>query len=76
MKLTAKLIYQTALMESGFDLSDPKDFASHIYSSVKSSLNISPDAMVEEEEDEGEEPEVETKAEESASEDSELKDEL
>ncbi|XP_055833262.1 endoplasmin homolog [Solanum dulcamara] len=76
VKLTAKLIYQTALMESGFDLSDPKDFASHIYSSVKSSLNISPDAIVEEEEDEGEEPEVETKAEESASEDSELKDEL
>ncbi|XP_049389857.1 endoplasmin homolog [Solanum stenotomum] len=77
VKLTAKLIYQTALMESGFDLSDPKDFASHIYSSVKSSLNISPDATVEEEEDEAEEPEVETKAdEESASEDSELKDEL
>ncbi|KAL3340805.1 hypothetical protein AABB24_029111 [Solanum stoloniferum] len=77
VKLTAKLIYQTALMESGFDLSDPKDFASHIYSSVKSSLNISPDATVEEEEDEAEEPEVETKAEEeSASEESELKDEL
>ncbi|WMV27749.1 hypothetical protein MTR67_021134 [Solanum verrucosum] len=77
VKLTAKLIYQTALMESGFDLSDPKDFASHIYSSVKSSLNISPDATVEEEEDEAEEPEIETKAEEeSASEDSELKDEL
>lgn len=77
VKLTAKLIYQTALMESGFDLSDPKDFASHIYSSVKSSLNISPDATVEEEEDEAEEPETETKAEEeSASEESELKDEL
>uniref|UniRef100_A0A0V0ITP1 Endoplasmin homolog n=1 Tax=Solanum chacoense TaxID=4108 RepID=A0A0V0ITP1_SOLCH len=77
VKLTAKLIYQTALMESGFDLSDPKDFASHIYSSVKSSLNISPDATVEEEEDEAEEPEIEAKAEEeSASEDSELKDEL
>ncbi|KAH0681489.1 hypothetical protein KY290_022828 [Solanum tuberosum] len=77
VKLTAKLIYQTALMESGFDLSDPKDFASHIYSSVKSSLNISPDATVEEEEDEAEEPEIETKAEEeSASEESELKDEL
>ncbi|MCD7457256.1 Heat shock protein HSP 90-beta [Datura stramonium] len=76
VKLTAKLIYQTALMESGFELSDPKDFASHIYSSVKSSLNISPDAAVEEEEEEAEEPEAETKAEESASEDSEVKDEL
>ncbi|CAN4123007.1 unnamed protein product [Withania somnifera] len=76
VKLTAKLIYQTALMESGFELSDPKDFASHIYSSVKGSLNISPDATVEEEEDEAEEPEAETKAEESANEDSEVKDEL
>lgn len=51
MKQTAHLIYQTALMESGFLLSDPKDFANRIYSSVKSSLNISPDATVEEEEE-------------------------
>lgn len=51
MKETAQLIYQTALMESGFNLPDPKDFASRIYSSVKSSLNISPDATVEEEGD-------------------------
>lgn len=76
VKLTAKLIYQTALMESGFDLSDPKEFAHSIYSSVKSSLNISPDATVDEEEDEPEEPEAETKVEESASEGSEPKDEL
>ncbi|KAL9445847.1 hypothetical protein AB3S75_013685 [Citrus x aurantiifolia] len=48
---TAQLIYQTALMESGFSLNDPKDFASRIYSTVKSSLNISPDAAVEEEDD-------------------------
>ncbi|KAL2522325.1 Endoplasmin-like protein [Forsythia ovata] len=51
VKQTARLIYQTALMESGFILNDPKDFASKIYSSVKSSLNISPDATVEEEDD-------------------------
>lgn len=51
VKQTAQLIYQTALMESGFMLQDPKDFASRIYSSVKSSLNISPDANVEEEDD-------------------------
>ncbi|KAJ4840684.1 heat shock protein 90 [Turnera subulata] len=51
VKHTAQLIYQTALMESGFMLNDPKDFASRIYSSVKSSLNISPDATVEEEDD-------------------------
>lgn len=46
-------------MESGFSLPDPKDFASRIYSSVKSSLNINPDAAVEEEED-VEEVETET----------------
>lgn len=84
VKQTAQLIYQTALMESGFMLPDPKDFASHIYSSVKSSLNISPEATVEEEDDTEEpEPETETKDESSiykqeddSTEPSDLKDEL
>jgi len=66
VKQTAQLMYQTALMESGFTLTDTKDFASRIYDSVKSGLNISPDAAVEEEEDvEEAEPESETKAEEA-----------
>ncbi|KAK1554789.1 hypothetical protein Q3G72_017407 [Acer saccharum] len=78
VKQTAQLIYQTALMESGFIHSDPKDFASRIYSTVKTSLNISPDAAVEEEE--VEEPEVEAESE-SAKDDadaepSDVKDEL
>ncbi|CAL9062115.1 unnamed protein product [Musa banksii] len=60
LKHTARLIYQTALMESGFILNDPKDFASSIYKSVQKSLDISPDATVEEE-DEVEEAEVEEK---------------
>ncbi|KAK2660745.1 hypothetical protein Ddye_007278 [Dipteronia dyeriana] len=77
IKQTAQLIYQTALMESGFIHSDPKDFASRIYSTVKTSLNISPDAAVEEE---VEEPEVEAESE-SAKDDadaepSNVKDEL
>ncbi|KAJ6836793.1 endoplasmin-like protein [Iris pallida] len=82
VKKTARLIYQTALMESGFLLNDPKDFASSIYDSVKASLKISPDAAVEEEED-VEEPAVEEKesakdaeAEEAAEEDFSAKDEL
>ncbi|PIA26991.1 hypothetical protein AQUCO_08400035v1 [Aquilegia coerulea] len=58
VKQTARLMYQTALMESGFVLNDPKEFASSIYNSVKASLNVSPDAPVEEEED-TEEAEVE-----------------
>lgn len=60
IKQTARLIYQTALMESGFVLNDPKDFAEKIYSSVKASLDISSDAAVEEEDD-TEETEVEEK---------------
>ncbi|CAL9774085.1 unnamed protein product [Musa acuminata subsp. burmannicoides] len=60
LKHTSRLIYQTALMESGFILNDPKDFASSIYKSVQKSLDISPDATVEEE-DEVEEAEVEEK---------------
>ncbi|XP_010941296.1 endoplasmin homolog [Elaeis guineensis] len=60
VKQTARLIYQTALMESGFILNDPKEFASSIYKSVQKSLDISPDATVEEEDD-TEEPEAEEK---------------
>ncbi|OIS98787.1 PREDICTED: endoplasmin homolog [Nicotiana attenuata] len=76
VKQTAQLMYQTALLESGFLLNDPKDFASRIYSSVKSSLNVSPDAAVEEEED-IEEPEAETDDKEAAAkDDSDAKDEL
>lgn len=79
VKQTAQLMYQTALMESGFLLSDPKDFASHIYDSVKSGLNISPDATIEEEDD-AEEAEAETETKEEAkgeeSTASEVKDEL
>lgn len=71
-------------MESGFILNEPKDFASRIYGSVKNSLNISPDAAVEED-DEVEETETEasskesessSKIEEEAANDEDLKDEL
>ncbi|KAK3134579.1 hypothetical protein QOZ80_6AG0550970 [Eleusine coracana subsp. coracana] len=69
LKQTARLVYQTALMESGFNLPDPKDFASSIYKSVQKSLDLSPDVTVEEEDEVEEQPEVEEK--ESAKEDSE-----
>lgn len=61
VKQTARLIYQTALMESGFMLNDPKDFASGIYNTVKASLNINPDAVVEDEDDVEEDAEVDSK---------------
>lgn len=61
IKQTARLIYQTALMESGFILNDPKEFASSIYSTIKTTLNVNPDATVEEDDETEEEVEVETK---------------
>ncbi|XP_057766097.1 endoplasmin homolog isoform X1 [Salvia miltiorrhiza] len=68
VKETAKLMYQTALMESGFILNEPKDFASRIYSSVKNSLNISPDVAVDEDDDvEETETEAETSSKETGS---------
>ncbi|MED6146319.1 heat shock protein 90 [Stylosanthes scabra] len=77
VKHTAQLMYQTALFESGFLLNDPKDFASRIYDSVKSSLDINPEATVEEEE-ETEEVEAESDAKDGASADADadVKDEL
>jgi len=83
VKQTAQLIYQTALFESGFLLNDPKDFASKIYDSVKTSLDISPDATVEEEDENEVETESETKEEAATSnqadevnDDGDVKDEL
>ncbi|XP_011074690.1 endoplasmin homolog [Sesamum indicum] len=79
VKQTAQLMYQTALLESGFILNDPKDFASRIYSSVKNSLRISPDATVEEEDDVEEaeaEPNTKETGSSSKSEEEDVKDEL
>ncbi|KAF6162891.1 hypothetical protein GIB67_021040 [Kingdonia uniflora] len=60
VKQTAKLVYQTSLMESGFVLSDPKEFANNIYNSVKRSLKISSDATIYEEIEADEAEKVET----------------
>ncbi|XP_078448296.1 chaperone protein htpG family protein [Wolffia australiana] len=71
-KQAAQLMYQTALMESGFMLSDPQDFAAKVYSSVRTSLSISPDATVED--DNAEEVEAEEAA--TPEPEADLKDEL
>ena len=69
-------MYQTALMESGFNLPDPKEFASSIYRSVQKSLDLSPDATVEEEDEAEEQPDSEEKSSKDEAEPSYDKDEL
>jgi heat shock protein beta len=60
----AKLLYDTALLESGFMLDDPKAFSEKVFSIVKDSMDIPEDAPledieIEEEEEEEEEAEEE-----------------
>lgn len=70
-KQSAKLIYETALLESGFALDKPKDFAARLYEVIQKDLGVDAGdfAGVEEteedepEEDEPEEPTKETEAE-------------
>lgn len=54
----SKLLYQTALLESGFDLDEPRSYASLVHRVLKAQLGLSPDAEVtESDEDEQEEDE-------------------
>jgi heat shock protein beta len=46
-KQAAKLVYETALLDSGFMLEDPKDFATRLYSVIKTNLEASSDAALE-----------------------------
>merc|ERR1712194_757095 len=72
-------LFQAALIESGYDISDPSDFTSRIYKLMSSELGVDPDAAVaevelppeEEEEAEAESEEEETTTEEEETEDSE-----
>merc|ERR1712070_1125874 len=71
-KLIATLLYETALLESGFMVDDTKGFATRMSTMIKSSLDIDPDAEVEEEEEEEEvEEEVAEEVEESEEEEEE-----
>eukprot|EP00897_Mesotaenium_endlicherianum_P005416 jgi/Mesen1/4902/ME000244S04075 len=63
---TARILYETALLESGFVLEDPSVFAQRVYSTLKTTLKLDPHAEVEDEEDEPENtPEEEAKLEEA-----------
>ena len=61
-KTTAETLFQTALIESGFEIADPSDLADRIYKLMSKSLGVDPEAVVtdielpeDEEEEEAEE---------------------
>jgi heat shock protein beta len=61
---TAETLFQTALIESGFEIADPSDLASRVYKLMSKSLGVDPNAAVtdielpeDEEEEEAEEEE-------------------
>eukprot|EP00245_Coleochaete_scutata_P004390 TRINITY_DN1689_c0_g1_i1.p1 TRINITY_DN1689_c0_g1~~TRINITY_DN1689_c0_g1_i1.p1 ORF type:complete len:830 (-),score=288.69 TRINITY_DN1689_c0_g1_i1:525-3014(-) len=58
-KSTAQLVYEIALLESGFNFDDPASFAKRAYTAVKTSLGVDQDAVVDEEVEEPETEEVE-----------------
>ena len=67
----ARILYDTAVLRSGYSLTDSSDFATRIDRMLRSNLNVDPDAVVEPEPDPESEPELEPYSElESAGEES------
>merc|ERR1712151_521302 len=76
---TAQVLFQTALIESGYEIADPSALVSRVYRLMSKELGVDPDAPIKEvevpEEDEEEEAEEE-EAEEEESDDKTEKEEL
>merc|ERR1711941_203204 len=78
---TAQVLFQTALIESGFDIADPSTLVNRVYRLITKELGVDPDAPLKEvevpegEEEEAEEEE-EDKEDEEESSDEEKKDEM
>jgi heat shock protein beta len=70
-KETAKLLFDTALLESGFSIADTKQFSGRMYALLQKSLGVEGELQVEDEHEEVEEAAAEEEAEEA-----EVKDEL
>jgi heat shock protein beta len=47
-KATAETLFQTALIESGFEIADPSDLAKRLYALMSKSLGVDPEATVKE----------------------------
>merc|ERR1719222_498615 len=62
---TAQVLFQTALIESGYEIADPSSLVSRVYRLMSKELGVDPDAPIkevevpEEEEEEAEEEEKE-----------------
>merc|ERR1719263_1135872 len=72
---TAQVLFQTALLESGFEVADPSALVNRVYKLMSKELGVDPDAPLKEVEvPEGEEEEAE-EGEEEKDDDDESKDE-
>merc|ERR1712159_661477 len=74
---TAQVLFQTALIESGYDIADPTALVNRVYRLMSKELGVDPDAPLKEVEvpEEEEEAEEEEAEEEASSDDSEEKEE-
>merc|ERR1712157_609051 len=77
---TAQVLFQTALIESGYEIADPSSLVSRVYRLMSKELGVDPDAPIKEvevpEDDEEEEAEEEEAEEEEESDEKEEKEEL
>merc|ERR1711998_681264 len=74
---TAQVLFQTALIESGYEIADPSALVKRVYQLMSKELGVDPDAPLKEVEvpEEGEEAEEEEEEDEEESEDKEGGDE-
>merc|ERR1712227_670297 len=81
-KDTAQVLFQTALIESGYEIADPSALVNRVYRLMSKELGVDPDAPMkevevpEEEEAEAEEDDKEEEGEEDDKEEEEKKEEL
>merc|ERR1712125_50620 len=77
---TAQVLFQTALIESGYEIADPSALVSRVYRLMSKELGVDPDAPIKEvevpEDDEEEAEEEEAEEEEEESDEKEEKEEL
>merc|ERR1740138_1598158 len=71
---TAQVLFQTALIESGYDIADPSALVSRVYRLMSKELGVDPDAPIQEIEVPEEEEEAEEEEEDKDKDDSEGED--